>query len=94
MLRAVAKFCEAPAKVLDADADAMRAACERARHEGDAERSLGETVHGVLGRACAILEGESPQLAELMLRPMMVLSTAQTIGVPHSYDAPIREISR
>eukprot|EP00969_Alexandrium_andersonii_P041731 1829732-Alexandrium_andersonii.AAC.1 len=40
------KFCETTAQVLGGDVKAMREACERARHEGRVEVSLGETVHG------------------------------------------------
>eukprot|EP00969_Alexandrium_andersonii_P273965 12108893-Alexandrium_andersonii.AAC.1 len=60
---------------------------------GGQQQPLGQTAHGVLGRACAPLGSESPQSAELVLRPMMVLSTAQTLGVPRGHDTPIREIS-
>eukprot|EP00969_Alexandrium_andersonii_P262300 11595824-Alexandrium_andersonii.AAC.1 len=87
------KFREAMARVFDAGVEGTKAACEKARHEGDLQQSLGATVHGVLGRACAILVGESAQLAELRLSPMTVLSTAQTIGVPHGSDAVLREMS-
>eukprot|EP00969_Alexandrium_andersonii_P126565 5594583-Alexandrium_andersonii.AAC.1 len=40
------KFCETTAQVLGGDVKAMREACKRARHEGQEELSLGETVHG------------------------------------------------
>eukprot|EP00969_Alexandrium_andersonii_P181646 8027534-Alexandrium_andersonii.AAC.1 len=39
------KFCEATAQVLGGDVGAMRAVCDRARHEEDPEVSFGETVH-------------------------------------------------
>eukprot|EP00969_Alexandrium_andersonii_P311396 13759977-Alexandrium_andersonii.AAC.1 len=71
----------------------MRDACERARHEGNVEVSYGETVHGVLGRACALIEGEGALLAELMLRPMMILSMAQTVGIPRDCEVILRELT-
>eukprot|EP00969_Alexandrium_andersonii_P343066 15163909-Alexandrium_andersonii.AAC.1 len=66
----------------------MMAASERARHEGNVAQPLGETARG---GACAIVEDESAVLAELMLRPMTVLSMAQTIGVPRGCDVIILE---
>eukprot|EP00969_Alexandrium_andersonii_P298467 13193675-Alexandrium_andersonii.AAC.1 len=64
------------------DMDAVRKACDRARREGGPVRSCGETVRGVMGRACAILENECTDLAELLVRPLMALGQSLDIGLP------------
>eukprot|EP00969_Alexandrium_andersonii_P151030 6677816-Alexandrium_andersonii.AAC.1 len=61
----VLRFCEMTVVVFGRDVEGMRQACERARREGGFDRSYGEAAHGVAGRACIILEGVSPALAEL-----------------------------
>eukprot|EP00969_Alexandrium_andersonii_P078437 3458747-Alexandrium_andersonii.AAC.1 len=66
------------------DVGSMREACARARHEGNLQEPLGETVRGVMGRACSIIESECVNLAELLIRPLVLLSQSLEVGLPQA----------
>eukprot|EP00969_Alexandrium_andersonii_P277641 12272407-Alexandrium_andersonii.AAC.1 len=88
----VLKFCELTAYLFGGDRQAMAQACERARHEGDPSKSCGETVRGVMGRACLIVERESTDLAELLIRPLLAHSQALEIGLPQNRPDLVQEL--
>eukprot|EP00969_Alexandrium_andersonii_P097674 4312480-Alexandrium_andersonii.AAC.1 len=72
----------------------MAQACERARHEGDLSQSCGETVRGVMGRASLIIEQESDDLAELLIRPLLAHSQALEVGLPKGRPDIAQELER
>eukprot|EP00969_Alexandrium_andersonii_P296003 13082324-Alexandrium_andersonii.AAC.1 len=70
----------------------MAQACERARHEGDMSKSCGETVRGVMGRASLIIEKESTDLVELLIRPLLAHSQALEVGLPQNRPDLVQEL--